>query len=111
MVANYAMTDAIPLMADDGLTGRNTARDIRTGLLASLFNTRPGVLADTWDPTHGWTSLQVTASTPEDTSCVVAPGHALINRPGQGPYIAWLEHPAILTLDPADPTNPRIDVV
>jgi hypothetical protein len=103
------LTDAIPLMEADGVTGRNNAHDFRIGLLATLFLSRTGIIPRTWD--DGWTSLAVTAQTTASASLDVAPGAFISIRANQGPYIGFLDVATTITTSPADAINPRIDVL
>jgi hypothetical protein len=41
----------------------------------------------------------------------IYPGQCVISRPGQGPYVCTLDATGIVTLDDADPSHGRIDLV
>jgi hypothetical protein len=41
----------------------------------------------------------------------IYPGQCVISRDGQGPYVCTLDTTGVVTLDDADPSNPRIDLV
>lgn len=115
------MTDAFPLVASDGITGRNNAHDIRRGLLAAILGpdvktdplaVRNGVFPHDFD-VSGVTSLRVDQTTTPSTAFLVHAGSFICERAGQGPYLGWEELSAGLTITPtaADGANPRIDVV
>lgn len=115
------MTDAIPLMQADGTTGRNNARDIRTQLLGSVFTpdttgfgVRPGVLPRTYVNTTGaeFVDLKVIQLASPGQGVQLYPGKCISVRTGQGPYLLTQESTVSLySLDAADPTNPRIDII
>lgn len=105
------MTDAWSLQ------GRNSARDGRHTMAAYLgalpaapFTTRPGVLPSTTTDGRVSDLRVITAPTP-DRAVQVLPGHAVITRPGEGPYLCWSAATLTVPADPADPTNPRTDLV
>jgi len=116
-----ALSNALPLTAADGVTGRNNGRDIRKGLLSSLLlpdtksnplAVRNGILSHDYDP-GGVSSLRLDTTNPPSAQVFVHPGAFVTERTGQGPYIGWLETSSGITITPpaADATNPRIDVV
>ncbi|MGB3443896.1 MAG: chitobiase/beta-hexosaminidase C-terminal domain-containing protein [Actinophytocola sp.] len=115
------MTDAIPLMEADGTTGRNNARDIRTGLLSALMLTdangtlaRPGILPRRYIDTTGFEFVDLKAIQLGSPGQAVQlyPGKAIVTRTGQGPYLLTQETTITnYPLDAADPSNPRIDIL
>jgi len=116
-----ALSNALPVTASDGQTGRNNGRDIRKGLLSSLLlpdtkanplAVRNGVLSHDYD-SGGVKSLRVDQTGTASGQVIVQPGAFVSERAGQGPYIGWLETSAGVLLTPptSDSTNPRIDVV
>ncbi len=116
-----ALSNALPLTASDGTTGRNNGRDIRKGLLSSLLlpdtksnplAVRNGVLSHDYDAA-GVKSLRVDQTATASNQVILQPGPFVCERTGQGPYIGWLETSAGVTITPpaSDSTNPRIDVV
>lgn len=114
------MTDAIPLLDVDGSTGRNSGLDIRQGLLASLLSPSPdtpgvghvrqGVLPRTWNGV-GFLDLLSQPQATASRVLTIGAGAAVIERVGQGPYLAWLAIAGDITADAADATNDRIDAV
>lgn len=116
-----AMTDAIPLMESDGTTGRNNARDIRTQLLANLMlpdaigpGVRPGIIPRTYvgSTTNQYVDMKVLALGSPASAVQMYPGRCVVSRSGQGPYILSQETTVTnYPLDPANVTNPRIDVI
>lgn len=121
-MAPTSLSNALPLTAQDGFSGRNNGRDFRKGLLSSLLlpdtkanplAVRNGVLSHDYDAA-GVKSLRVDQTTPTASNQVILqPGAFVCERVGQGPYVGWLETSAgVLVTPPAsDSTNPRIDVV
>lgn len=116
-----ALSNALPVTASDGQTGRNNGRDIRKGLLSSLLlpdtkanplAVRNGVLSHDYD-SGGVKSLRVDQTSTASGQVIIQPGAFVSERAGQGPYIGWLETSAGVLLTPpgSDSTNPRIDVV
>jgi len=116
-----ALSNALPVTASDGQTGRNNGRDIRKGLLSSLLlpdtkdnplAVRNGVLSHDYD-SGGVKSLRVDQTGTASGQVIIQPGAFVSERAGQGPYIGWLETSAGVLLTPptSDSTNPRIDVV
>lgn len=86
---------------DSGLvsSGAGDASIARSGVMASTTNSA-GVFLD----------LLVTATTNTGTlQCSIAPGSAVVNRSGQGPYGIVLNSAKLVTLTTASGTNPRID--
>jgi hypothetical protein len=72
----------------------------RSGVLCSTSNN--GTYVDLWVGQHGsGTNLSVD----------VFAGAGVINRAGQGPYLAISSSTVTVTLSTADPTNPRIDLI
>lgn len=56
--------------------------------------------------------LLVIGDEPEPSlSLRIYPGQCVISRDGQGPYVCTLDQTGKVTLDDADPANPRIDLV
>ncbi|MGI8310663.1 hypothetical protein [Saccharopolyspora hattusasensis] len=56
--------------------------------------------------------LKVTADAPDPSMDLrIFAGQCVLHRPGQGPYLGTLDEPGTITLDDADPVNPRIDLV
>lgn len=113
------LTDAIPLVAADGHTGRNKDRDIRYGLIGAVFagstgtdTFRTGVVPRFYDTAVSqWADMRVVQKLTASRTVTVQTGKALLTRSGQGPYLAWNEAGADIIADPADGTNPRIDSV
>jgi len=116
-----ALSNALPLTAADGQTGRNNGRDIRKGLLSSLLlpdtkanplAVRNGVLSHDYD-SGGVKSLRVDQTGTASNQVIIQPGAFVSERAGQGPYIGWGETSAGVLLTPpgADSTNPRVDAV
>jgi len=116
-----ALSNALPVTAADGSTGRNNGRDIRKGLLSSLLlpdtkanplAVRNGVLSHDYD-TAGVKSLRVDQTGTASNQVIIQPGAFVSERAGQGPYIGWGETSAGVLFTPpgADSANPRIDVV
>lgn len=96
----------------------NNARQGRAlvqGMFVGAANTAPlsavrsGVISTVSDGTYAY-DLRVTVSS--GLTMTVQPGTAIINRPGQGAYEAWVVPPAVnVTCDPAPASNPRNDIV
>ncbi len=116
-----ALSNALPLTASDGQTGRNNGRDIRKGLLSSLLlpdtkanplAVRNGVLSHDYD-SAGVKSLRVDQTGTASNQVIIQPGAFVSERAGQGPYIGWGETSAGVLFTPpgSDATNPRWDVV
>lgn len=112
-----AMTDAIPLMATNGVDGINNARDIRMGLVLSLTapeasttTARQGVLVRRYTGTD-YVDLKAIQTGSPSQAVQIFPGRAVINRSGQGPYLCMSESTATYNLDPADGSNPRYDLL
>lgn len=118
-MALAALLDAVPLTAVDGIAGRNTARDIRYVLLGGQVaaggtevSWRPGVFAREWDSTlNVYSSMRVIQDVTASRTVRVLPGWYTCVRSGQGVYIGHNTTTTSIELDPANGTNPRIDVV
>lgn len=115
-----AVGDATPLLDDNGsgvyVKGRNTAHDIRLGLLGSLFQQssdgitpRAGVLLTFWDGTN-YDFAAVPAGTPDQT-LTMKRGHAIVPRAGQGAYLINMETDQVITMPAASASNSRVDLV
>ena len=117
MVTAAALTDAITLLATGGVTGVNTAQDIRKGLVTPIFQVgstsdefiaRQGVLV------RGGTSpsMKVTQNTTANRNIRVYGGSCVITRSSEGSYLVHMTS-AVTTilLDLADATNPVVDAV
>jgi hypothetical protein len=112
--------DATPLLDDNGsgvyVKGRNTAHDIRLGLLGSLFQQssdgitpRAGVLLTFWDGAN-YDFAAVPAGTPDQT-LTMKRGHAIVPRAGQGAYLINMETDQVITMPAASASNSRVDLV
>lgn len=116
-VTPVAATDLIPIVAADGVTGQNNARDVRLwlqGLVSpgsSGFTTRDGVLPRAWNSTDLFSSGISKAAGGSNTTITVQPAYVVISRSGQASYLWMLETAQNITLSNSDPTNPRIDCV
>lgn len=110
--------DLIPLLDDNGsgqyVKGRNSARDIRIGLVGSTFlsgtdgfTPRAGVLIRTADGSD----LGVVAQGTPDQTVTVKKGYAIIPRTGQGGYLFINEADQIVALPAASAVNSRYDIV
>jgi len=115
-----AMTEAIPLMAADGTTGVNNARDIRMGLLSSMIgpsstalSVRQGILVRLYSSTYPttWVDLKAVQNDTPNQGIKTYPGRCIITRTGQGPYLVTMEDTGNYALDPADGSNPRYDLL
>lgn len=116
--------DAIPLMVSS-TSGRNNAASYRDGLITDIAIPaasngdafpRPGVLGRVATATagaSGFNSLFVHApSVPSGLSFVVEPGSAIVGSSGSsGGYLVNSKTALTLVLDPANASNPRIDLV
>ncbi|RZS39155.1 hypothetical protein EV193_104371 [Herbihabitans rhizosphaerae] len=119
MATSAPMTDAIPLMESDGVTGRNSARDYRVGLIGALLAhsatgaIRDGVIPSEWDLPNRFRDFKVIPNNPTtpDNKVRVVDGRAIISRAGQGPYLAFSDVFTTLDTEPAELVNPRIDSV
>jgi hypothetical protein len=112
-----AMTDAIPLLADDGVTGRNNARDFRVQLLGRLLlpdgsvGVRPGVLSRQYIG-GAFVDLKAIQLNTPGQAVQMYPGSCVVNRTGQGPYLLTAESTlANVPLPAAHATQNRYDVV
>jgi hypothetical protein len=107
--------DLIPIMAADGTTGRNNARDIRQGLISAFTaanggsqTRRTGVLPTTY--TSGeWTDLRVVGQGSPSTTITVKAGQALVPRTGEGNYLLTLTQDLNIVMNAAHGSNPRWD--
>lgn len=115
-----AMTEAIPLMAADGTTGVNNARDIRMGLIAAMIapdstalSVKQGVLVRLYSSTYSttWVDLKAVQNDTPNQGLKTYPGRCIINRSGQGPYLVTMESTGSYSLDAADGSNPRYDLL
>lgn len=116
--------DAIPLMVSS-TSGRNNSASFRDGLITDLglpalssgdAFPRPGVLgrvASSVTGANGVNSLFVHApATPSGLQFVVESGSAIVVSSGaSGAYLVNSKTALTLTLDPANASNPRIDLV
>lgn len=113
--------DAVPLLDPDGssnyVVGRNNQADIRASLMTLLgsangssFAVRPGVYARSYSAgTVG--SLRVIQNGTADRNVQVQGGISLHTRGGTSPYLAYWPATTLIQASPADPTNPRVDLV
>lgn len=110
--------DLIPLLDDNGsgqfVKGRNNARDIRAGLLSSIFQAdgsgnlpRDGVLMGV----GGTGALRVNAQGSPNQTVLIGAGKAIINRTGQGPYLFVNEVDQTVNMPAASGANTRYDIV
>ncbi|MCO1575372.1 hypothetical protein M8C13_06305 [Crossiella sp. SN42] len=105
------MTDAWSLQA------RNSSRDGRHALGALLGS--PAGAPMTWSTgvlpsttvDGAVADLRVLPTLTPGNSVRVLPGHAVITRPSEGPYVCWSAATLTAPTDPADATNARIDAV
>lgn len=73
---------------------------------------RSGIIPQDSDASGGFYDLQVIPSSPTpNMSLTVHAGNCVINRSGQGPYHVFNKQDVVVTLDPANVTNPRIDLI
>lgn len=109
--------DLVPLLDDNGsgqyVKGRNSARDIRVGLLGPSFlpgsdgfTPRPGVLLRGTGQ-----ELRVDAQGTPDQTVIVRKGMALIPRTGQGAYQFINEADQTVAMPAASAVNSRYDIV
>lgn len=96
---------------NDALSGR-----LHDGALLLAASTsansvwRSGVLPSTY--LGGlFQDLAVVQQGSPNMSVIVGPGSAVITRAGQGPYIAYSNANATVTIATSNPTNPRIDLI
>lgn len=110
--------DLIPLLDDNGSgvynKGRNNSRDIRVGLLGSMFlsgsdgyTPRPGVLVRS----ASGNDLKVDQAVSPNQTVIVRKGDAVIPRTGQGAYLFVNEADQIVNMPAASAVNPRYDLV
>lgn len=110
--------DLIPTTDDAGggvyTKGRNNARDIRVGMLGSLYlsgsdgaTPRDGILIRS----NGADDLAVLPNGTPNQTVTIRRGKAVINRVGQGPYIFESEADQIVNMPAASAVNSRIDLV
>lgn len=112
-----AMTDAIPLMATDGITGVNNARDYRMGWLMATFHpdsggqlVRQGILPRRFTGTD-YVDLKAIQTGSPSQAVQLYPGKCVISRTGQGPYLCTAETTSTYNLTAADGSNPRYDLL
>lgn len=115
---------ASPTVIDAAWTfdNRNTAQNGRF-VIGSLFQDaasstaansawRDGVIPGPYSTSLSkYRSLHVTENSPTGSSVLVQPGHAVVTRTAQGMYLCPNSAPRVVALDPADATNPRIDLI
>lgn len=110
--------DLVPLLDDNGsgqyVKGRNSARDIRVGLLGPSF--LPG--SDGFTPRGGvlfrasdLSDLKVVPQGTPDQTVTVKKGYAIIPRTGQGVYQFINEADQIVAMPAASAVNSRYDIV
>lgn len=110
--------ELIPLLDPNGsaqyVVGRNNSRDIRVGLIGSMFmvgtdgfTPRQGILIQT----ATGNDLQVLGQATPNGSVIVKKGKAIIPRTGQGAYLFVNETDLTVTMPAASAVNPRIDIV
>jgi hypothetical protein len=110
--------DAIPLLDDNGsgqyVKGRNNSRDIRIGLLGSLFQVdtdgftpKAGVLVSANDAG----SLFVSGQVSPNQTVLIRKGRAIVSRSGQGGYIFESEQDQTVNMPAASAVNFRTDLV
>jgi hypothetical protein len=109
--------DVIPLLDDNGsgqyVKGRNNARDIRIGLLGSLylpdtdgFTPRAGVLN-----TNDGNDLIVLGQVSPNQTVRINSGRAILPRTGQGSYLFYSEAMQTVNMPAASAVNFRTDIV
>jgi hypothetical protein len=118
LTALVAATDAIPMMADDGTTAKNNARDFRVQVLTSLLmpgsselTVRPGWLPRNYGSGQGLSGKVIQQASPAQ-SVQMYPGACVVPRSGQGAYITVFEGTGgvvTIPLSAANGTNPRYD--
>lgn len=115
---------ASPTVIDAAWTfdNRNTAQNGRF-VIGALFQDaasstaansawRDGVIPGPYSTSLSkYRSLHVTENSPTGSSVLVQPGHAVVTRTAQGLYLCPNSAPRVVALDPADATNPRIDLI
>jgi hypothetical protein len=116
------LADAIPLLDDAGggsyIRGRNTAADIRAGLVlglaapsASAASARAGVFGRKWNSTSDrWEDMFVKADASPTRNVIVQAGTAIVTKSGS-PYITWVAADTTVQLTNSNGANPRIDLI
>lgn len=110
--------DAIPLLDDNGsgqyIKGRNNSRDLRVGLLGSLFQ----MDADNFTPKAGVLVngnnaevLFVSGQVSPNQTVLIRKGRAVIPRTGQGSYLFISEQDQTVNMPAASAVNFRTDLV
>lgn len=110
--------EVIPLLDDNGsgqyVKGRNNARDIRVGLLGSLFQMdtdnftpKPGVLVGG----NSAEALFVGGQVSPNQTVLIHKGRAVLPRTGQGSYLFISEVDQTLNMPAASAVNFRTDLV
>jgi hypothetical protein len=81
--------------------------------VTGLTGWRDGVVATTnFNGTSNIPSdLQIKQAVSPSLNLLCEPGHCVITRSGQGPYLCYLSTQGTLTLANADTVNPRIDLI
>jgi hypothetical protein len=111
---------AIPLTAADGIAGLNSARDLRYGLMGSIYastgtgvdSVRPGVIPRIWDNSIPvWTDFRILPKGSPSRFVTVSTGWAVAGRSGQGFWSCHNSTATDIQLPAADGTNPRWDIV
>jgi hypothetical protein len=113
-----ASGEAIPLLDDNGsgqyIKGRNNARDIRIGLIGSLFQQD----TDNFTPKSGVLvsgnqaeSMFVASQVSPNQTVLIRKGRAIITRTGQGSYLFINEQDQTVNMPAASAVNFRTDVV
>ena len=111
---------AIPLTAADGIAGLNTARDLRYGLMGSIFastgtgvdSVRPGVIPRIWDNSiPAWTDFRVLPKGTPSRFVTVSTGWAVAGRSGQGFWGCHNSTATEIQLPAAGGTHPRWGIV
>lgn len=113
-----ASGDVIPLLDDNGsgqyIKGRNNSRDLRVGLLGSLFyagadgfTPRAGVL----QLSNAVTDFAVNPQASPNQTVIVKKGYAIVPRTGQGAYLLYSEADQTLNMPAASAANFRTDLV
>lgn len=112
-------TDVIPIMANDGTTAVNNARDIRTQLITPLVaagtgegTTRPGWFCRNYDSSASqFVSGKAIQFGSAGQGVQIYPAESALTRSGQGAYLCTKETTTTLNMNPANGTNPRYDVI
>lgn len=119
-----AASSSVPLMNAAGSGAVNSAANYRQGFIGAFLAASPGgpmswrggVIPTTWDATIGTGAhrdLMGIPTTPTNNAHVqVYGGNCCVVRTGAsaGPYLVSFNTVTDLIFDPADPSNPRIDV-